>query len=83
MSEASEIEMVRKAYSLGIDPIHATDAAIYADLTLAEIGEEWQVCPMELLAALSKAFPSNINGKLPSRHDGESLAQYMRRTLSR
>jgi hypothetical protein len=52
------IEALRQAYSQGVRRLTATDAAVYLDLTLREIGEEWNVDPIQLLKALDDCLAS-------------------------
>lgn len=48
------VEVVRKAeaYAAGVAAEYATDAIVYANMTLVEIGEELNICWADLLRAI-------------------------------
>lgn len=81
------VELLREAYSLGIHPMIATDVDAYVLMTLTELGEEWQVSPVEILAAVALAFPINdktgIDWKEFARKPGESFSDFMERNLAK
>jgi hypothetical protein len=77
------IEELRAAYAAGIPPVIATDVSEYLDMTLREIGEEWIMDPIKLLAALAAADEVE-NGKhyrKLGRREGETFTDYMNRAL--
>lgn len=78
-------ENLRKAYDAGICPTIATDVDIYLNMTLIGIGDELNLDPVLLLAAIAKlkgpiSLMDERNEEL-RRKDGEEFSDYVARLL--
>jgi hypothetical protein len=82
VSDTPEIAHKRAAYAAGIHPMVATDTAFYLGMTLAEIGEEWNVEPIAMLNVLAETYTKyGPDTAELQRKAGEPFSAYVSRLL--